>query len=130
MWSRIMDDYKKTPKLIKRLGLALVLVACTCTGLIVSCGVVTPSKEYTLRVEERADLHFPRYKALIDSATPEELEKLTGEEPGTYKNLSPSALASYKAQLKREIDSFHEYIKSNAKLIRDLQKDKGGKSNE
>jgi len=124
MWRKFMDEIKGTSRSTKLMLVAVLIICAASSMLLVSCGVVTPNKDYVQRMDKRAELHMPRYKALIDGATKAQLEQITGQAKGTYSSLSDRQVRKLKDRLMSEVDGWHEVIKENAKLIQD--KENGG----
>jgi len=112
-----MADYKKSPLTIKILVMVLLALVIGAGALLSGC-TSTIGEGYTSKMVERSELHMPRYKALIEQATTEQLEDITGKPRGTYKDASPTTIAALRQALLREIDAWQELMKAAHEAVR------------
>lgn len=121
MIKKLWRDYMKSPKSIKIITVCLML-SVVAVSILVIFGCQGPGKNYIIKMDARAALHFPRYEFLIDTASKEQLEKILEKDKNAYKNASEKNIKFLKESLILEIQGWHFLIKANRKLLEKQKK--------
>jgi len=126
MIKNLLKDLTMTPKSIKISFIVICILLISSSVLITSCGIVTPSKGFILKNEQRAELHLKRYQMLINNIKERKdkscLEKLLSEAPGSFKDFSERQFNRLCDRLVSELNSWLAEIKANALLVKSLDK--------
>lgn len=122
---KIKEDFMKSPTTMKILVALLVIAAIfgACAGLGYG-----PSKDFIVKMDKRAKVHFPRYRELLDKSDPKLLGNILG-----IKDLEKAQeleIKDLRMALKREVDAWEYLIRKNLELVKKIQPDSEEQKNE
>lgn len=115
---KLWEDFKMTPRSMK-ISFSFLLALILISFVWVVLGCQGPSKQFIIRMQERSDVHFPRYQYLVKKATVEELEIILNKKKGAYKKASKEVIAFLRKSLAQEINAWQFNINTNFKLLGD-----------
>lgn len=119
-FEKLKDDYMRSPKSMKILNSLGVLAIIAVVTISLNGCVYGVSRDFALKMQERANEHFPKYKRLVKESNNRQLEKLEGLDKGTLDNVADEKIDRLKNSIYLEIDAWRYEINANADLAKDM----------